>query len=145
MNVTKAALIGLSTLMGDGVSLIGLVGAVEGVNLIFCIMVKNSGLLPIYIAIFMYELYLNNVYVGYGYTEESVSIVPGEEYILLVFHTVPPKEILEVAESIIESEGTVEIHLVDEAPVSILGVTFTVPVETIHIVNILMILYTKLL
>ena len=68
--------LGLNVLTGQWLS--AAFDLIDGVNVNFGFALHNGGLLPVYIPDLSYDLRVNGVHVGRGYSDVDITINPGE-------------------------------------------------------------------
>lgn len=121
INKSKALLIGLTAILSGGATLPMMLDAVEGINLIIGVEIHNGGMLPIQIHSINYKLYINDIYVGDGWYNKTITIQSGQNNTIDIHQTINKDNLLDIANSIIENRGLAKIGIKGEIKVSLAG------------------------
>lgn len=111
---------------------------IDGVNLNLIFGLSNNGFLPVYIPDLSYDLLVNDVYVGNGYTNLDVTIFPGDTREIPAFQNFKKSSLSPAVSSIVSTGGIMEIKVKGTAYFQFLGFSIPIPFESskkISIVN----------
>lgn len=129
-NITFSTLVnlGLQAITGDWLG--AAIDLVDGVNLNLFFGLTNNGLVPVYIPDLSYDLLVNDVNVGYGYTTVDATIYPGDDKEILIVQNFQKSGLSPVISSIISNDGVMQITVRGTAYFGILGFNIPVPFES---------------
>ena len=101
--------LGLLTLTGDwfGVAF----DLIEGVNLNLLLGISNNGALPVYVPNLSYDVLINGILVGKGFSDVDLTISPGQTKVITSFQNIHKDAMTSTVNSIIESRGVMEIKV----------------------------------
>jgi len=90
----------------------------------------NNGLIPVYIPEISYELFINEILIGNGITEVDLTINPGQTKEIPVTQNLNKNSLTPALDSIVESEGEIEISVKGIAYFELLGQEIQIPFES---------------
>ena len=131
-----------STLMNLGVNAItgdwlgAAINLVDGINLNLFFGLTNNGFLPVYIPDLSYDLLVNGVNVGEGYTTIDATIYPGDSKEIPIVQNFQKSGLSPAISSIISNDGVMEIKVKGTAYFEILGLNIPVPFESTEQISI---------
>ena len=96
---------------------------IDGVNLNLIFGLSNNGFLPVYIPDLSYDLLVNNVYVGNGYTRLDATIFPGETREIPGFQNFKKSSLAPAVSSIVSKNGIMEIKVKGTAYFQLFGLS----------------------
>jgi LEA14-like dessication related protein len=136
VDMTFSALVnlGLNAITGDLLS--AAINLVDGVNLNLFFGLTNNGLLPVYIPDLSYDLLVNDVNVGQGYTTVDTTIYPGDGKEIPIVQNFQKSGLAPVMSSIISNDGVMQIKVKGIAYFKILGLDIPVPFESTQQISI---------
>lgn len=136
VNITFSTLVnlGLHAITGDWLG--AAINLVDGVNLNLFFGLTNNGLVPVYIPDLSYDLLVNDVNVGAGYTTVDATIYPGDSKEILIVQNFQKSGLSPVISSIISNDGVMQITVNGTAYFGILGFNIPVPFESIQQISI---------
>jgi len=120
--------LGLSTLSGDWFSVA--FELVEGINLNLLFGISNNGILPVYIPDLSYDLLINGILIGKGFSYVDLTINPGQTKIIPSFQNIHKDSMAPSVYSIIESQGIMAIKVKGIAYFQFFGLSIPVPFES---------------
>jgi LEA14-like dessication related protein len=126
--------LGLNAIAGDWLG--SAINLVDGVNLNLFFGLTNNGLLPVYIPDLSYDLLVNDVNVGEGYTTVDVTIYPGDIKEIIIVQNFQKSGLSPVMSSIISNDGVMQIKVKGTAYFKILGLNIPVPFESAQQISI---------
>ena len=126
--------LGLSAITGDWLG--SAINLVDGVNLNLFFGLTNNGLLPVYIPDLSYDLLVNDVNVGEGYTTVDATIYPGDGKEIIIVQNFQKSGLSPVMSSIISNDGVMQIKVKGTAYFKILGLNIPVPFESAQQISI---------
>jgi LEA14-like dessication related protein len=136
VDMTFSALVnlGLNSITGDLLS--AAINLVDGVNLNLFFGLTNNGLLPVYIPDLSYDLLVNDVNVGQGYTTVDTTIYPGDGKEIPIVQNFQKSGLSPVMSSIISNDGVMQIKVKGTAYFKILGLDIPVLFESTQQISI---------
>ena len=126
--------LGLDALSGNWIE--AAVGVIAGINMGLVFELSNNGLLPVFIPELSYDLSLNGISIGTGYSELNTTINPGDTKDIPISQIIQKTNLAPAIESIIESEGLVDIGVSGTAYFELLGNSIPIPFESKQQVSI---------
>ena len=117
----------ISALISNEISIPLLIDVINGVNLDINMEIKNNGLIPIEIKSVKYQLYINEIDMGFNQLDLQISVPPGASRTLNFYHLIKRESLIEAVASMVESGGSANISIDGEATVSLLGINMTLP------------------
>ena len=129
-NLSWSALIklGLDALSGDWIA--AALGVIAGINLGLEFELSNNGLLPVYIPELTYDLSINGIPIGKGSSEINTMINPGETKEIQILQNFQKENLDPAIESVINTEGVMDIGVSGTAYFELLGQSIPVPFES---------------
>lgn len=109
---------------------------IDGVNVNLEFMLYNGGLLPVYIPDLSYDLKVNGVNVGKGYSDADMTINPGQSRQLNSLQNFQKNSLSPAVYSIISNGGKMEIRVSGTAHFSLFGINIPVPFESTKQISI---------
>ena len=136
VDMTFSALVnlGLNAITGDLLS--AAINLVDGVNLNLFFGLTNNGLLPVYIPDLSYDLLVNDVNVGHGYTTVDTTIYPGDGKEIPIVQNFQKSGLAPVMSSIISNDGVMQIKVKGTAYFKFLGLDIPIPFESTQQISI---------
>ena len=126
--------LGIDLLSGNWLS--AALNVIAGINLELVFELTNNGLLAIYIPEISYDLYINEILIGKGITEVDLTINPGQSKEIPIMQNFEKDSLSPAIDSIIDSEGMMEIMVKGVAYFEFLGQEIPLPFESIKQVSI---------
>ncbi|HUT05441.1 MAG TPA: hypothetical protein VMW74_01970 [Nitrosopumilaceae archaeon] len=126
--------LGLDLLSGNWMS--AALEVIAGINLGLVFELSNDGLLPVYIPELSYDLSINGIPIGKGYSEINITINPGEVKEILVLQHFQKDSFSPAIESILDNEGVVDIGVSGTAYFELLGQSIPVSFESTRQVSL---------
>ena len=105
-------------------------GLIQGINLNLGFGLSNNGLLPVYIPDFSYELLINEIPIGNGNSNLDITIDPGQTKEITSFQNIQRTSLSPVVNSIINTQGVIDIKVQGTAYFKLLGIDIPVPFES---------------
>ena len=135
-NLSWANLIklGLDVLSGNWIA--AALDVIAGINLELVFGLSNNGLLPVYIPELSYDLSINGILIGKGYSEINTTINPGEIKEIPILQNLQKNSFSPAIESIINTEGVIDIGVNGTAYFELLGQSIPIPFESTRQVSI---------
>ena len=135
-NMTFSTLmnLGLNTITGDWFS--AAINLVDGINLNLFFGLTNNGFLPVYIPDLSYDLLVNGVNIGQGYTTVDATIYPGDNKEISIVQNFQESGLSPAISSIISNDGVMQIKVKGTAYFKILELTIPVPFESTEQISI---------
>ncbi len=126
--------LGLDTLAGDwfGTAF----ELIQSINLNLIFGLSNKGILPIYIPDLSYEILINDISIGEGYSDVNITINPGDTKEITSFQNIQKDIMAPAALSISDSKGVLEIRVKGMAIIKMLGVDIPVSFESSRQISI---------
>ena len=103
---------------------------IDGVNVNLGFALHNGGLLPVYIPDLTYDLKVNGVHVGKGYSDVDMTISPGQSKQIYSLQNFQKNSLSPAISSIISNGGKMEIRVSGTAHFSLFGINIPVPFES---------------
>ncbi|MDX1441616.1 MAG: hypothetical protein R3237_04080 [Nitrosopumilaceae archaeon] len=131
-----------STLVQFGIDLLtgnwldAALNVVAEINLGLIFEVTNNGLLPVYIPEISYELFFNDILMGEGITKLDMTLNPGETKEIPIMQSFKKDSLSPAMDSIIDTEGVIEIGVRGKAYFELLGQEISIPFESSKQVSI---------
>lgn len=135
-NITFSTLmnLGLDAIAGNWLG--AAIDLVDGINLNLFFGLSNNGFLPVYIPDLSYDLVVNDVNMGQGYTTIDATIYPGENKEIPIVQNFQKSGLSPAISSIISNDGIMEIKVRGTAYFEILGLDIPVPFESTEHISI---------
>ena len=105
-------------------------GLIQGINLNLGFGLSNNGLLPVYIPDFSYELLINEIPIGNGNSNLDITIDLGQTKEITSFQNIQRTSLSPVVNSIINTQGVIDIKMQGTAYFKLLGIDIPVPFES---------------
>ncbi len=109
---------------------------IEGINLNLIFGLSNNGFLPVYIPDLSYDLSINDIPVGKGYSDAELTINPGQTLELSALQNFKKNRLSSVASSIVSTGGIIDLHVSGTAHFKLLGMDIPIPFESSKQVSI---------
>ncbi|MEX2059891.1 MAG: LEA type 2 family protein, partial [Nitrosopumilaceae archaeon] len=109
---------------------------IDGINLNLIFGLSNYGVLPVYIPDLSYDLSINGIPVGSGYSTIDTTINPGETREISVLQNFQKSSLSPAVVSIIDTGGIINLHVSGTAYFKLLGLTIPIPFESTKQVSI---------
>ena len=109
---------------------------ISGINLELVFGLSNTGLLPVYIPEISYDLSINGIPIGTGYSEIDTTINPGETKDILIVQNLQKNSFSPAIESMINTEGVIDIGISGTAYFELLGQSIPIPFESTRSISI---------
>lgn len=109
---------------------------IRGVNLDLEFGLYNGGLLPVYIPDLSYTLYINDVYVGEGYSKIQKTISPGQTKKIDVLQNFQKSSLSPAALSIVQNNGVIDLTVSGTAYFKLFIIDIPIPFETTKSISI---------
>lgn len=110
---------------------------VQGINLNLIFGLSNRGILPVHIPDLSYDLFVNRVPMGSGYSTIDVTINPGETKEITALQNFQKSSLSPAIASIVSNEGVIELRVSGTAYFKLLGLSIPVPFESTKQISIL--------
>ncbi|WP_179363322.1 hypothetical protein [Nitrosopumilus oxyclinae] len=120
--------VGLDTLSGDWFN--AAFGLIQGINLNFIFNVNNNGFLPVYIPDLYYDILINDIRIGRGNSNIDTTIYPGETKEIISFQNIQKNSFSPAINSIVSTQGIMEIKVRGTAYFKIFGMNIPIPFES---------------
>jgi LEA14-like dessication related protein len=120
--------LGLDVLSGNWMD--AALDVIAGINLGLIFELSNNGLLPVYIPELSYDLSINDIPVGAGSSEINITLNPGETKEFQILQNFQKNSFPSAIESVIISEGIMDIGVSGIAYFELLGTTIPIPFES---------------
>ena len=120
--------LGLNVLSGNWFD--AALGLIQGINLNLGFGLSNNGLLPVYIPDFSYELLINEIPIGNGNSNLDITIDPGQTKEITSFQNIQKTSLSPVVNSIVNTQGVIDIKVQGTAYFKLLGIDIPVPFES---------------
>lgn len=135
-NMTFSTLInlGLDAITGNWLN--AAIDLVDGINLNLFFGLSNNGFLPVYIPDLSYDLLVNGINMGEGYTTIDATIYPGDHKEIPIVQNFQKSGLSPAISSIISNDGIMEIKVKGTAYFEILGLDIPVPFESTEQISI---------
>jgi len=109
---------------------------IRGINLDLEFGLYNGGFLPVYIPDLSYNLYINDVYVGKGYSEIEKTISPGQTKKIDVLQNFQKNDLAPAVSSIISNNGVIELKVKGTAHFKLFVIDIPIPFESTKSISI---------
>ena len=103
---------------------------IDGVNVNLGFALYNGGLLPVYIPDLSYDLKINDIYVGNGFSKVDMTISPGQTKQIYSLQNFQKDNLNPTIYSIVNNGGRVEIAVSGTAHFSLFGIAIPIPFES---------------
>lgn len=110
---------------------------IDGVNLNLIFGLSNNGFLPVYILDLSYDLLVNGVYVGNGFTRVDATIFPGDTIEIPAFQNFQKSSLSPAVASIVGNGGIMEIKVKGTAYFQLFGLSIPIPFESSKQISII--------
>jgi LEA14-like dessication related protein len=127
--------LGLNALTGNWLGIA--FDLVDGINLNLLFGVTNNGLLPVYIPDLSYDLSLNGVNVGKGYTTIDATIYPGHTQEITALQNLKKSSFSPAISSIVSNGGVIELKVSGTAYFKLFGLSIPIPFESTKQISII--------
>ena len=118
----------LDALSGNWESII--LGVVSEIDLGIVLELTNNGFFPVYVPDVYYDLSVNGISVGNGYSKVNTIINPGETKKIEVFQNIQKSSLNPTIESIVEEQGIMNIRINGIAYFELFGQNIPLSFET---------------
>lgn len=135
-NLSWANLInlGLDVLAGNWI--VAVLDVIAGINLGLVFELSNNGLLPVYIPELSYDLSINGIPIGTGNSTINTTINPGEKKEITILQNLQKNSFSPAIESIINTEGVIDVGVSGTAFFELLGQRIPIPFESTRQISI---------
>ncbi|MDH3501867.1 MAG: LEA type 2 family protein [Nitrosopumilus sp.] len=120
--------LGLNTLSGNWFDVI--FDLIREINLNFIFELSNNGLLPVYIPDLYYDLLINNVSVGNGYSKINTTLNPGQTKKIILFQNIQKNNLSPVVDSILLTQGEIDVTVKGTLYFKLLVFDISLPFES---------------
>ena len=134
--------IGLNVLTGNWLQ--SAFELIDGINFNLTFGLTNNGFFPVYVPNLTYDLYINNVPIGNGYTIVGFVLNPGNTKQVTSLQNFDKAQLNPAISSIINSNGIIDLHVRGNAHFKLLGQTVSIPFESSKQISILSEIENKL-
>jgi len=110
---------------------------IDGVNLYLIFGFSNHGFLPVYIPDLSYDLLVNGVNVGNGYTRLDATIFPGDIIEIPALQNFQKSSLSPAFSSIVSNGGIMEIKVKGTAYFELFGLSIPIPFESSRQISII--------
>lgn len=110
---------------------------IQGINLNLIFGLSNYGILPVYIPDLTYDLSINGVPVGEGYSTVNLTINPGETRQIPVLQNFQKSSLNPAISSIVSTGGIINLRVSGTAYFNLLGLSIPIPFESTKQVSII--------
>ena len=128
LSLSNLISLGLDLLSGNWMA--AALDVIAGINLGLIFELSNNGLLPVYIPELSYDLSINGIPIGQGYSEVNTTINPGETKEILILQNFQKENFSPAMDSIIKTEGVIDIGVSGTAYFELLGQSIPIPFES---------------
>ena len=125
LSLSSLVKLGLDVLSGNWLD--AALDVLAGINLGLVFELTNNGLLPVYIPELSYNLSINDVFIGAGNSIIDATIDPGKTKEIQIMQNFQKNSFSPAIESIIDTEGIIDIKINGVAYFELLG--FNIPIE----------------
>ena len=126
--------LGINLLTGDWLG--AALDVIAGISFGLIFELTNNGLLPVYIPEISYDLYVNEIRIGKGITELDLTVNPGETKEIPVLQNFTKENLGPIMDSIVKTEGIVDVGVKGIAYFEFLGQEIPIPFESTKRVSI---------
>jgi len=109
---------------------------IRGINLDLEFGLYNGGLLPVYIPELSYTMYINDVYVGKGYSEIEKTISPGQTKKIDVLQNFQKSSLTPAVSNIISNNGVIDLKVKGTAYFKLFVIDIPIPFESTQSISI---------
>lgn len=109
---------------------------IRGINLDLEFGLYNGGFLPVYIPDLSYNLYINDVYVGKGYSKIEKTISPGQTKKIDVLQNFQKNDLAPAVSNIISNNGVIELKVKGTAHFKLFVIDIPIPFESTQSISI---------
>lgn len=113
--------LGLEALSGDWISAV--LELISEINLGLVFQLSNNGVFPVYVPNLSYDLSIDGIFVGHGYSDVDTLVYPGETKEIFVIQNLQKSNLDPAIDSIIEKKGIVQFEINGTANFELLGQT----------------------
>ena len=103
---------------------------IDGVNVNLGFALYNGGLLPVYIPDLSYDLKINDIYVGNGFSKVDMTINPGQTKQIYSLQNFQKDNLNPAIYSIVNNGGRMELTVSGTAHFSLFGIAIPIPFES---------------
>ena len=128
LSLSNLISLGLDLLSGNWMA--AALDVVAGINLGLIFELSNNGLLPVYIPELSYDLSINGIPIGQGYSEINTTINPGDTKEVQILQNFQKESFSPAMDSILSTEGVVDIGVSGTAYFELLGQSIPIPFES---------------
>jgi len=128
LSLSNLISLGLDLLSGNWMA--AALDVIAGINLGLIFELSNNGLLPVYIPELSYDLSINGIPIGQGYSEVNTTINPGETKEILILQNFQKENFSPAMDSIIKTEGVIDIGVSGTVYFELLGQSIPIPFES---------------
>ena len=125
----------LDTLSGNWIKLALTIIAEINIGMVFEL--TNNGFFPVYVPDLTYDLFINGIFIGQGNSEIDTIINPGQSKTIEVFQNLEKNSFSQATDSIIETQGIVNVHVNGTAFFELFGQRIPVPFESTKNISII--------
>jgi len=100
---------------------------IDGINLNLIFGLSNYGIFPVYIPDLSYDLSINGVNVGQGYTRLDATIYPGQTQEIPVLQNFQKNSLVPAVSSIVSTGGIINLHVSGTAYFKLFGLSIPIP------------------
>ena len=126
--------LGLNTLSGNWLG--AAFGLIDGVNFNLIFGISNNGLLPVYIPDLSYDILINEISIGKGYSDVEITLNPGQTKEITSFQNIQKSSLSPAVASIVNSQGMMDIKVKGTAYFKLFGLSIPVPFESLRQISI---------
>jgi len=126
--------LGLDVLSGNWIE--AAVSVIAGIDLELVFGLSNNGVLPVYIPELSYDLSINGISIGSGYSEINSTINPGETKEIPIWQNIQKDSLSPAIDSVIGTEGVMDIGVRGTAYFELLGNSVPIPFESTRQISI---------
>jgi len=136
-NLSLSDLIKLSldALSGNWVS--AALGVISEIDLGFDFELRNNGFFPVYVPDLSYDLSINDILVGHGYSKIDASINPGMTKEIQVFQNIQKNSLSPAIESVIATDGIADVRVNGTANFELFGQIIQVPFDSTQQISVI--------
>ena len=109
---------------------------IRGINLDLEFGLYNGGFLPVYIPDLSYNLYINDVYVGKGYSKIEKTISPGQTKKIDVLQNFRKSSLTPAVSNIINNNGVIDLKVKGTAYFKLFVIDIPIPFESTQSISI---------
>lgn len=135
--LSLATLVQLGMDLFSGNWLSAALDVIAGINFGLIFELTNNGLLPVYIPEITYELFINEIMIGKGITEVDLLLKPGQTEEISLIQNFKKDRLSPAIDSIIKTEGVINIDVRGTAYFEMLGYQIPIPFESTKQISII--------